>query len=65
MQVSIVAGRSKRLKLVGMCRSPEIVSDIETTIPATWWEPKELGRVAWMGAFTRNEVLIAMRVCTT
>lgn len=52
------------LRLAGLRGVQHMVSDIEDALPAEWLEPIASGPISWMGAFTRLEILIAVRGCT-
>lgn len=41
-----------------------MIRDIDSAILEAWLERQELAHVAWMGAFMRTEVLIAVRGCS-
>lgn len=38
--------------------------DVEDALPADWLQQRDPTPIAWMGAFTRLEILIAVRGCT-
>ena len=51
-------------RLARMRGSAVMISDIEEVIPEAWTHPSEAPAPAWMGAFTRFEVLLAVRGCS-
>ena len=54
----------QRLGLTGMRGAEHMVRDIEDALPVAWLQQRAPAPIAWMGAFTRFEVLIAVRGCT-
>ena len=46
-----------------MWGSVMMIRDIEELTPAAWTDPADSPTPAWMGAFTRLEVLIAVGGC--
>ena len=53
----------QRLRLIGLRGTHQMVRDIEDALPVDWLEPRASGPIAWMGAFTCLEILIAVRGC--
>ena len=51
--------------LAGMHGSELMINDILEAIPEQWMEQQNAEAPHWMGAFTRTEILIAMRGCTS
>ena len=41
-----------------------MVRDIEDGWPADWFQQRDTAPTAWMGTFTRMEILIGVRGCT-
>lgn len=52
------------LRLSDVRGIPQMISDIEISIPETWLQPRMQTPINWMGAFTRLEILIAVRGST-
>lgn len=51
-------------RLARMRGSATMIRDIEEVIPMAWTHPLETTAPTWMGAFTRLEVLLAVRGCS-
>ena len=41
-----------------------MMRDIEDALPADWFQQRDPALIAWIGAFTRLEILIGVRGCT-
>ena len=52
------------MSLVGLRGIPQMISNIEATVPATWLQPRPQTPIIRMGAFSCLEILIAVRGCT-
>ena len=64
MQFRQLTEEHQSLRLSGMRGVQHMISDIETAIPEAWLQPRLQLPISWMGAFTRLEVLIAVRGTT-
>ena len=51
----------QRARLSGLRGVEQMVRDIEDAWPADWFQQREIAPTAWMGAFTRMEILIGVR----
>ena len=65
LQFMRLSEERQRECLVGMCGSELMISDILEAIPEHWMQEQSAEAPHWMGAFTRTEVLIAVRGCTS
>ena len=54
----------QQARLVGLRGSAAMIEDITEAIPERWTRQTLSHAPAWMGAFTRTEVLIAVRGCS-
>ena len=54
----------QRLSLIGMRGAEQMRRDIDDALLVDWLQQRDPAPIAWMGAFTRFEILIAVRGCT-
>ena len=63
-QFQRLSGPQQTERTAGMRGSALMIADVLEAIPAQWTQPAQLHPPAWMGAFTRTEVLIGVRGCS-